>query len=615
LNDTARGAPASVPVQMPASQIYRRLLRYAWPYRGMYLIGVLGMLLYAATDVLTLLVMQVFLSSASGTSASSQHLPKVVQWLLHWLPGLSAFLQSAQWLAWLPLAVLVIFFCRGTGDYLAQYFPAWVARQVVKAIRGELFARYLRLPTSRYDADSSGTMLSRLTYNTEQMAGATADSLTSMIRDSLQIGVNIAWLFLIDWRLTLVSLLVAPAIGGLVGSINRRFRRYSTRIQNSVGDITRVAKEAIDAHRVVKVFNAQAHIERLFESANEQNRRSNVRLLQARSSSNPIVQQLAAIGLALVLFVANREMASGVLTFATFGTFVIALMQVTQPLKRILGIAGPLQQGMAAGASVFEVLDAPGEPQGGTRTLTRVNGDVEFANVSFEYTLDKGKVLRDVSVRVPAGSTLAIVGRSGSGKSTLVSLLPRFYDPTSGSVRIDGEDIRDYRLTDLRRQISLVSQEVVLFNDSIRNNILFGATDISEAQLQEAIRAAYVLEFVEQLPQGLETMVGDRGVLLSGGQRQRVAIARALLRDTPILILDEATSSLDTAAERHIQEALDQLVRNRTTLVIAHRLSTIEHADQILVMREGRVMERGAHAELIAHGGAYAELHRLQFSA
>jgi len=340
-----------------------------------------------------------------------------------------------------------------------------------------------------------------------------------------------------------------------------------------------------------------------------------VRLLQARSSSNPIVQQFAAIGLALVLFVANREIASGVLVFANFGTFVIALMQVTQPLKRILGIAGPLQQGIAAGTSVFEVLDAPGEPQGGTRTLTRVKGDVEFCNVNFEYTIDKGKVLHNVNARVAAGTTLAIVGRSGSGKSTLVSLLPRFYDPTSGSVLIDGEDIRNYRLTDLRNQISLVSQDVVLFNDTIRNNIIFGATGISEEKLQAAARAAYVLEFVEQLPQGLETMVGDRGMLLSGGQRQRVAIARALLRNTPILILDEAMSALDTAAERHIQDALDELVRNRTTLVIAHRLSTIEHADRILVMKEGSVVECGNHAELIKHGGVYAELHRLQFSA
>jgi subfamily B ATP-binding cassette protein MsbA len=608
LNDSASGGSASA-TAMPAGKVYRRLLTYAWPHRGMYLIGVLGMVLYAATDALTLFVMNNYLGAATGL----QHQPP---WWLTWLPaGSAAFLHSPRWLVWLPVAVMVIFFCRGTGDYLAQYFPAWVARQAVKAIRADLFAQYLRLPTSRYDADSSATMLSRLTFNTELVAGATADSLTTIIRDSLTILVNIGILFLIAWRLAALSLLVAPAIGWLVRNINRRFRRYSTRIQNSMGDVTRVAKEAIDAHRVVKVFNAQSHIERLFEHANEQNRRSNVRLLQARSSSNPIVQQLTAFGLALVLWAANREIAHGALDFATFGTFVVALIQVSQPLKRMMGVAGPLQQGIAAGASVFEVMDAPAEPQGGTQSLTRVKGEVEFRHVSFEYTYDKGKVLHDVSLRVRAGTTLAIVGRSGSGKSTLVSLLPRFYDPTSGSVLIDGEDIRSYRLTDLRQQISLVSQEVVLFNESIRNNIIFGASDISEARLLAAARAAHVLEFVEQLPQGLETMVGDRGALLSGGQRQRIAIARALLRDTPILILDEATSALDTAAERHIQDALDQLVKNRTTFVIAHRLSTIEHADLILVMSEGNIVECGAHAELIARGGVYAELHRLQFSA
>jgi subfamily B ATP-binding cassette protein MsbA len=410
-------------------------------------------------------------------------------------------------------------------------------------------------------------------------------------------------------------MIVAPAIGWLIRNINFRFRRYSTRIQNSMGDVTRVAKEAFDAHRVVKVFNAQQHIGALFEDANELNRRSNVRLLSARASSNPIVQQMAALGLAGVLLVANREIASGALTFATFGVFVIALMQVSQPLKRILNVAGPLQQGIAAGASVFEVLDTQAEPEGGTRTLSRANGTVEFRHVNFEYAIDKGAVLHDINLTVPAGATLAIVGRSGSGKSTLVSLLPRFYDPTSGMVLIDGVDIRDYRLADLRRQMSLVSQEVVLFNETIRNNILFGAADISEAQLKAAASAAYVMEFVEQLPQGLDTMVGDRGVLLSGGQRQRIAIARALLRDTPILILDEATSSLDTAAERHIQDALDLLLRNRTTLVIAHRLSTIERADRILVMSDGTVVESGAHAELLEHRGVYAELHRLQFSA
>jgi subfamily B ATP-binding cassette protein MsbA len=609
LNDTARGAAAGAAVPMPATQIYRRLLRYAWPYRGAYLVGVLGMVLYAITDGLTASVLRGFIGAASGKPVERLHgLPS-------WLPDPAALLQSAQWLAWLPLAIFVVFLCRGTGDYLAQYFPAWVARQVVKAVRAELFARYLRLPTSRYDTDSSAMMLSRLTYNTEMMAGATADSLTSMIRDSLAILVNLTIMFMLQWRLALYSLVVAPLIGVLVGLINRRFRRYSQRIQNSMGDVTRVAKEAFDAHRVVKVFNAQKHIEHLFEGANEQNRRSNVRLLQARSSSNPIVQQVAAIGLVLVLYIAVRQIAQGSLSFADFAAFLAALMLVTQPLKRIMGIAGPLQQGIAAGGSVFEVLDAPGEPQGGTRALTRVKGEVEFRNVSFEYAIDKGKVLHDVSLRVPAGTTLAIVGRSGSGKSTLVSLLPRFYDPTSGSVLIDGEDIRSYRMTDLRRQISLVSQEVVLFNDTIRNNIVFGAPDISEAQLQAAMSAAYVNDFLDQLPQGLETTVGDRGMLLSGGQRQRIAIARALLRDTPILILDEATSALDSASERYIQDALDRLVKNRTTLVIAHRLSTIEHADLILVMSEGSVVECGAHAQLIQQGGVYAELHRLQFSA
>jgi subfamily B ATP-binding cassette protein MsbA len=366
---------------------------------------------------------------------------------------------------------------------------------------------------------------------------------------------------------------------------------------------------------VVKVFNAQGHIRGLFETANELNRRTNVRLISARSSSNPTVQMFYALGLAGVLFIANREMAAGLLTIPLFVPFLIALIQLTQPLRRVLNVAGPLQQGIAAGASVFEVLDAPVEHEGGTHPLGRARGEVEFRQVNFEYAAEKGAVLRDISLSVPAGSTVAIVGRSGSGKSTLVSLLPRFYDPITGSVLIDGVDIRDYRLSDLRRQISLVSQEVVLFNDTIRSNIIFGASDISESQLQAAASAAFVLEFVEQLPQGLDTIVGDRGVLLSGGQRQRIAIARALLRDTPILILDEATSSLDTAAERHIQAALDQLVRNRTTFVIAHRLSTVERADRILVLRDGAIVEYGAHADLLERRGVYAELHRLQFSA
>jgi subfamily B ATP-binding cassette protein MsbA len=457
-------------------------------------------------------------------------------------------------------------------------------------------------------------MLTRLTYNAEMVAQAATDSLTVIIRDSLTIVGMLVWIFKLNWQLGLFVLAVAPIVGWLVRNVNQRFRRYSMRIQNSMGDVTRVSKEALEAHRVVKVFNAQEHIRGLFERANELNRHTNVRLISARASSNPVVQLFFALGLAGVLFVANREVGNGTMQISDFVAFLTALMLVPQPLRRVMNVAGPLQQGIAAGGSLFEVLDTAPEHSGGTRRLERARGEVEFRHVDFTYVSDKGPVLRDISLTVAAGTTLAIVGRSGSGKSTLVSLLPRFYDAVSGSVCIDGVDIREYPLRDLRRQISLVSQEVVLFNDTIRNNILFGAEGISPRQLESAAHDAYVLEFVEQLPAGLDTMVGDRGVLLSGGQRQRIAIARALLRDTPILILDEATSALDTAAERHIQAALEQLLRNRTTFVIAHRLSTVERADCIVVMQDGAIVESGTHAQLLAGGGVYAQLHRLQFN-
>jgi len=325
------------------------------------------------------------------------------------------------------------------------------------------------------------------------------------------------------------------------------------------------------------------------------------------------VQLIAALGLAAVLFVANRQVATGVMQVGDFLGFLTALLLVPEPLRRLVSVSGPLQQSIAAGASVFEVLDAAPEPAGGTRKLQRARGAVAFRNVEFTYDADKGRVLHAINLEVTPGTTVAIVGRSGSGKTTLVSLLPRFYDPSSGAVVLDDVDLREYVLRDLRAQISLVSQEVVLFNDTIRNNIVFGAENIDAAAIEAAVRAAHVREFVDELPQGLETMVGDRGLLLSGGQRQRIAIARALLRNSPILVLDEATSALDTASERHIQSALEQLVRNRTTFVIAHRLSTIEHADLIVVMQDGAIVETGTHAELLARSGVYAQLHQLQF--
>ncbi|HWK73149.1 MAG TPA: ATP-binding cassette domain-containing protein, partial [Povalibacter sp.] len=415
-------------------------------------------------------------------------------------------------------------------------------------------------------------------------------------------------------RLTVVALIMGPLVAWLVSVINRKFRRYSRRIQDSMGDVTRVAKETLDAPRVIKVYNAQDYQNAQFEAVNEHNRRSNMRLVLTKALSNPVVQMVTSIGAAAVLSLAISDAINRRMTMGDLLAFMVALVQIAQPLRSLVSVAGPIQQGIAAGESIFEVLDESIEDQGGTRQAERVRGDIQFEDVSFTYPAGQGSALRDVKFNVSAGEMIAIVGRSGSGKSTLVNLLPRFYDVSSGAVRVDGHDVREYELNGLREQISLVSQEVVLFNDTIRANIAFGR-DVSDAAIEEAANAAHVMEFVRELPAGLDTMVGDRGVLLSGGQRQRISIARALLKNSPILILDEATSALDTEAERIIQAALEQLMHNRTTLVIAHRLSTVERANRILVLDAGRVVEAGTHAELIALNGQYASLHRMQFNA
>jgi ATP-binding cassette, subfamily B, bacterial MsbA len=579
---------------------YRRLLGYLAPYRGRFVLGMLGGALFAATMVSFGLFMKKF---GDGTLVN----------------------RDPRTITWVPLALVGLFFFRGIGDFIQTYFMGYVSRRIVNQLRQDVFRHVLTLPLGYFDRHSSATLLSRLTYNSELVGQATTDSVNMLVRSALTIIGSIGFLLWLNVRLTLIALIMGPLVGWLVSIINRKFRRYSRRIQDSMGDVTRVAKESFEAPRLIKVYTAEKHLDQQFDVVNAHNFRSNMKLILTRGISNPVVQMLAAVGGAFVLWIAIADAVHGRMSMGSLLGFITALVGIAQPLRDLVGVAGPLQQGIAAGQSLFELLDEPREPQGGTLEALRVRGEVQFDQVSFSYAAaaavvgngapepKRAAALSEVSLTVPAGQSIAIVGRSGSGKSTLVNLLPRFYDVVAGCVRIDGNDVRDYRLGNLREQIAVVSQEVVLFDDTIRNNITFGR-DVPDAAVERAAEAAHILEFVCSQPQGLDTMVGDRGMLLSGGQRQRIAIARALLKDAPILILDEATSALDTEAERHIQAALAQLVRNRTTFIIAHRLSTVEQADRIIVLDAGRIVESGTHQQLLALGGLYAQLHRLQFS-
>lgn len=554
----------------------------------MFALGVLGAMVYSATMVSFAVFAKFF-----GDGTFEQRDPRTI--------------------VLLPVALVVLFFLRGVGDFTQTFCMGFVGRHVVKRLRAQIFERVCRLPVKYFDQHSTGALLSRLTYNTEQVGQASTDSITVAVRETLTLLGSIFYLFYLNTRLALVALTMGPIIGWLVSVINRRFRRYSRRIQDSMGDVTSVAKESLEAPRVIKVYNAQAFKTRQFEAVNEHNRRSNMRLILTKGLSNPVVQMVMSFGTAFVLSVAISDAINHRMSMGDLLAFLVSLVQIAQPLRNVVNVAGPIQQGIAAGESIFELIDEPPEPSGGDLKPARVSGTISFERVGFAYPAAKGAALFDVNFTVGAGEMIAIVGKSGSGKSTLVNLLPRFYDVDTGSVKVDGHDVRAYELDALREQIGLVSQDVVLFNDTIRTNIAFGR-EASAADIERAALAAHVMEFVRDLPMGMDTVVGDRGVLLSGGQRQRISIARALLKNAPILILDEATSALDTESERIIQSALEELMQNRTTLVIAHRLSTVEKADRILVMDSGSVVESGTHADLMALNGQYAALHRMQFN-
>ncbi|HVW69382.1 MAG TPA: lipid A export permease/ATP-binding protein MsbA [Steroidobacteraceae bacterium] len=580
---------SSSPAHASPLQTYRRLLGYLRPYRGQFTLGILGGILFSITMTSFSLYAKVL-----GDGTFTHRDPRTI--------------------VWLPLALVGLFILRGLGDFTQTYYMGFVGRKIVSQLRFEVFQRILTLPIGYFDRNSSAALLSRLTYNTEQVGQATTDSIIVVVRTTLTIIGSIAFLFWLNWRLAIEALILGPAVGWAVSTINRRFRRYGRRIQDSMGDVTRVAKESFESPRLIKVYNAEAHLGRQFAAVNDHNLRSNMKLVLTRGLSNPVVQLLTVIGMSFVLSTAIADAVHGSMSTGDLLAFAVALVSIAQPLRELVGVAGPMQQGIAAGQSMFEILDEPTEPQGGGFITPRVRGAVEFANVSFTYESGKGPALDGISLKVAPGESIAIVGRSGSGKSTLVNLLPRFYDVKSGEVRIDGRDVREYDLHSLRDQIAVVSQDVVLFNDTIRNNIAVGR-EVSDAALERAAEAAHVLEFVREQPEGLNTMVGDRGMLLSGGQRQRISIARALLKDAPVLILDEATSALDTEAERYIQAELAKLVKTRTTFIIAHRLSTVEQADRIIVLDSGRIIETGTHAELLVKDGIYAQLYRLQFNA
>jgi subfamily B ATP-binding cassette protein MsbA len=576
--------------------IYKRLATYALKHWRYLIIAFIGLVIAGSTVPLFALYMQPLLD---GTFMEKD--PEIIRWA--------------------PFALLIIFLLRGIASFMSSYSMEWIGRSVVKEIRSELFTRLLRLPVSFYDKTNSGQLVTRLIYHVEQVSVAATKGLTVLVQDSVIVIGSLAVMFYYSWELALIVLFAAPIIAGLITYISKRFRRLSKQIQEQVGEVTQISNEAISATREIRIFDGIDYEIKRFEAVNEKNHKSYMKKVITERLSMPIVQFIMAIALAVVVYSATQGELLEKFTPGRFMAFMTAMIALFDPIKRLTGVNAVLQGGIAAGESIFTLLDEPAEKDKGTQTLKRAKGDFEFNDVSFSYsdssTISNDylqAVLNGISFSVKAGEKIALVGQSGSGKTTLVNLLPRFYDNWSGEITLDGHLLQDIQLTNLREQFAYVGQDVTLFNDTIRNNIAYGnMRSASDDEVNSAAESAYALEFIKKLPKGLDTQVGENGTLLSGGQKQRVAIARAILSNAPILILDEATSALDTKSERHIQNALETLLENRTTFMIAHRLSTIEKADKILMMEEGAIIESGTHKELLAKKGAYSKLYNLQF--
>jgi subfamily B ATP-binding cassette protein MsbA len=589
------------------STVFKRLMTYVMPMKGMLALSILGLIVYGLVDAAFIAFIKPFIDEGFSQT------PTVVAGVE--IPTSGGFSANKDVMMMAPLVVIGMFTLRGVANFVSTYCISFLSAQLIMDMRQQVFEHYLRLPVSYIDRENSGNLISRVTFDTEQIARASGSALISIVRDSITVIGMLALMFFYSWKLSLCILVIGPLMGVVISVVSKRFRKVSVQIQSAMGGVTATTEQMIKGHKNVLSFGGQETESKRFYEVNDQNRYQNMKLAMAQSISQPVIMIIGSFALAFVLYAASLDSMKLDLTAGTFAAILGAMLAMLQPIKNLTRVNAEFQRGIAACTTVFELLDTTPEADPGQHQVERVKGHLSFDKVTFSYPDQARAALSGINFEVKPGKTVALVGRSGSGKSTMASLITRFYTGlTEGDIRLDDVSIYDYQLKSLRSQVALVSQQVTLFNDSIANNISYAYPgEVTREQVIKAATLAHAMEFIEQLPDGLDTQIGENGVLLSGGQRQRIAIARAMLRDAPVLILDEATSALDTESEKAIQKGLDNLRHNRTSIVIAHRLSTIESADEILVIDQGRIVERGTHQSLIGQKGVYAGLHQMQF--